>query len=209
MRTRSKVVLGLAGVSSLAWLWFNPLPAGASTYHALNSTQAEALLLQLANPAPIIPVPAFGTFDNNLLADCQYAAAANLVIAEFPQAVITTDEVVTAFDTYGIGWISPYWAGQWYLMNVGFDGFEASSVTTINEDQVEAAANNGGVEVELWEQTLDPSVMASHDIDIVSATSTDVFVVNSWYASVQDYSWANWNTMIAPYVIAYSAVTWN
>jgi hypothetical protein len=207
VKTRSKVAIGASLAVGFGVLCvIGPGPAGAST-QTLDSTQAEEQMFLAANPAS--PVSMYGVWDNNLLPDCQYAAAANLVIAEFPQAVITTDEVVTAFDTYGIGWIGSYWAGQWYLMNVGFDGFEASSVTTINEDQVEAAANNGGVEVELWEQTLDPSVMATHDIDIVSATQTDIYVVNSWYATVQDYSWANWNTMMAPYVIAYSAVTWN
>jgi hypothetical protein len=207
VRTRSKVAIGASLAVGFGVLCVvGPGPAGAST-QTLDSTQAEEQMFLAANPAS--PVSMYGVWDNNLLPDCQYAAAANLVIAEFPQAVITTDEVVTAFDTYGIGWIGSYWAGQWYVVNVGFDGHQANSVTTINESQVLPAANQGGVEVQISEQAWGQPANLSHDIAIVKATSTDVFIVNSWYATVQDYSWANWNTMIAPYVIAYSAVTWN
>src|ERR1039458_5432408 len=202
---KKTLAIGITG-SALIWLAFNPLPAGASM------NQAEGV--QRGGPNAIFPVvvPSYGTFGNASdgdLADCQYAVMANLTIAEFPQAQITTDEVVAAYNTYGVGRISPYWAGQWYVVNVGYDGFRASSVTTINFDQVESAANAGGVEVQISEQALGGPANLSHDFAIVKASSSDVFVVNSWYASVQDYSWANWNTMMAPYVIAYSAVTWN
>jgi hypothetical protein len=166
-------------------------------------------LLLASTLAGHAPAPAYGTWGNTTLPDCQYAAPANLVVAEFPGVIIATSDVVAAYDTYGSSWIDGHWAGQWYLLNVGFSGHRATSITTINESQVLGAANNGGVEVQLWESAWNPlDASLSHDVAIVRATATDIFVVNSWDPIVQDLTWAQWDAAFAPFVIAYSAVTW-
>jgi hypothetical protein len=66
---RKAIGVSVAG-AALAWLWFNPLPASASTYQS---------------------------FGNLKYGDCAYEAMANLELHEFPGLKITTNEVVRAW----------------------------------------------------------------------------------------------------------------
>lgn len=115
MKKRSKVGLAAVGVSSLAWLWFNPLPAGASNIYS--------------------------PFGNLRVGDCADEAMANLTLHEYPWATITTNEVIRAFrkdqgDPVNV---------LTYEMNTGFDGFKISGfqLITTREQIIEGVAGGG------------------------------------------------------------------
>jgi hypothetical protein len=194
MKKRSKVGLAALGVSSLAWLWFNPLPANGATL------QRTA------------PYQAFGNLSG--VGDCQYETAANLILAKFPKTKgrISASEVIAAYSANGSGMTgvgtltrttSPdLWAGQVYLMTTGFAGHKAASITQITEVQAVNAANHGGVEV----SNMGP--VRTHMFAIIAATRTHVVIVDDGYVYHYSWAWLNWAYTQQGETLTYFAVRW-
>ena len=107
-------------------------------------TLTALVLLALVGTAGAVKLP-YQSFDNLHVGDCQYETDANLVLAQWPKAKITTSEVVHAWSTYGSAFegqdvtsdggqnwtLSGLWAGQNYLVDVGFAGHRAQSITEL------------------------------------------------------------------------------
>jgi hypothetical protein len=198
---KKTLAVGVAG-SALIWLWFNPLPAGANTFKTtLNKAGA------ISRTAP------FQAFGNFTVGDCQYETAANLILAYWPKSQITTAEVESAYNTYGIGWDPDgLEAGQDFLISTGFAGHHASSITEITQAQAVTAANNGGVEVTVLGPTM------AHIFAIVQANAEGLTEVDDGF--VYHYTWSQLNAAytigitngeLTPNgnVLTFYAVTWN
>lgn len=194
MKTRSKVGLAALGVSSLAWLWFNPLPANGATL------QRTA------------PYQAFGNLSG--VGDCQYETAANLILAKFPKTKgrISASEVIAAYNTYGSGMtgvgtltrttLPDLWSGQVYLMTTGFAGHRASSIRSITESQVIRAANAGGVEVTV----MGPQM--THMFAIIHATAAKLTIVDDGFLYHYTWAWFNFAYTQNGNVLGFYAVHW-
>jgi hypothetical protein len=147
------------------------------------------------------PFQAFGNFTTG---DCQYETDANLILARWPKAKISTAEVVGAYSAHGTS-LNPdnLWAGQGYLLSTGFAGHKAASITPIaTKYQIVQAANHGGVEV----TNLGPVRM--HVFAIIQATAKSLTVVDDGF--IYRYSWATFTydyTQNAE-LLSFYAVTW-
>ena len=153
-----------------------PATAGASNFKTTLNAQGA-----ITRTAP------FQSFGNFTVGDCQYETAANLVLARWPKSKITTSEVLAAYNTYGIGFDPNYAvnglvAGQDYLLQHGFAGHHATSITTVTSKyQIVHAANNGGVEVSIEGATM------MHVMGIIQATAKSLTVVDDGF--IQHYTW--------------------
>jgi hypothetical protein len=167
------------------------------------------------------------------LDDCQYEAAANLVLAEFPGSVITTSEVVADYNYYLAYFDASddLFYGQDFLLFHGFDGHYAGAITPINDSltqnpttgvltaapiasaiplqqQITTAANSGGVEVVMGGGQ--GANFVGHMVIITAATSSGLTMINDGY--VWNYTWAQWFQTYGPAngftAVWYYAVTW-
>jgi hypothetical protein len=144
------------------------MPAGASSLHATT------------------PYRAFG--DLSGADDCQYETAANLVLSRWPAAHITTAEVESAYDKFGGAFegqsvtsdggstwtLTGLWAGQNFLLDQGFAGHRAQSITEVTtRAQMVSAANAGGLEVTVMGPTM------QHMFAIVHANAREVTQVDT------------------------------
>ena len=188
-------------------------PAGAAAYKQTQvfSTKDNGYVL--------VPTAPFQSFDNANIGDCQYETAANLVLAEWPKAHITTAEVVTAYNAYGALWQGQQvqqpdgswlneglWAGQNYLIDHGFAGHRAASITQVTTRYAMVqGANHGGLEVTIIGSTL------MHVLGIIQANAKELTVVDD--GIIYHYTWAGFaNTYTAngtnSEVLTYYAVKW-
>lgn len=117
----------------------------------------------------------YGTFGNLTYPDCQYEAAANLVLSQFPQAQITTNEVLRAWREFGINAL----AGLTYLEDYGFDGYHAATANLVTgKSAIIAAANGGGIWADLsW----------GHVVAVVHANPREVTVVDDGLVTVNTW----------------------
>ena len=190
-------------------------PAGANTF---KTTMNRNGVLEVTPP--------FRSFDNNRVGDCQYASAADLVLAEWPTAKITTSSVLNAYRTYGIDWHATapsnpdqttaplgLFAGQLYLLDHGFGDHRASSITLIagyiptapiNRGAIVHAANHGGVFI-AWNVQTTPT---GHMFAMVHATATHVTLVSDGYVFNYTWSWFLWSYHQNGGQMTYYAVTW-
>jgi hypothetical protein len=163
------------------------------------------LVLGLLVASPAGAASRYSSFDNFKVGDCQYETAANLVLSRWPRARITTAEVVAAYDRYGSG-ATPdgLWAGQDYLLDHGFGGHRAASITLLGPELagVVSAANAGGVEV----ANLGP--VREHMFAIVAATPTTVTVVDDGPVVRESWLFFLWSTTQDGESLAFYAVTW-
>ena len=176
---KKTLAVGVAG-SALIWLWFNPLPVNAS----------------------VLPqYQAFGNIEPWNVGDCQYEAAANLLKFEYPQANVTTNEVIRAYREQGSS--NPALDGDTdaltFLMNYGFDGYKLGIFNQIyTRQQIIADASQGGV----WATFNDEG----HAVAIIAANSKRVTFVDD--GLIQSWTWSNWKWWRGhPY--AMYALTWN
>jgi len=194
------------------------VPAGASSYKTNINAKG---ILEATKP--------FQSFGNFNLGDCQYETAANLILARWPKAKITTAEVVSAYNTYGDAWQGTsvtsdggatwtnigLWAGQNYLLNHGFAGHRATSISQplTNKYQIVQAANHGGLEVTIEGPTM------MHVLGVIQATAKNLTVVDDGF--IRHYTWAQFTfaytnvvTAQGTYasngeVLAFYAVVWS
>jgi hypothetical protein len=176
---KKTLAVGVAG-SALIWLWFNPLPVNAS----------------------VLPqYQAFGNIEPWNVGDCQYEAAANLLKFEYPQANVTTNEVIRAYREQGSS--NPALDGDTdaltFLMNYGFDGYKLGIFNQIyTRQQIIQDASQGGV----WATLNDEG----HAVAIIAANSKRVTFVDD--GLIQSWTWSNWKWWRGhPY--AMYALTWN
>lgn len=155
------------------------------------------------------PFRAFGNLSG--IGDCQYEAEANLVLAHWPKAKISLSEVLNAYETYGIDGDPTYvstglWISQDFLMNTGFGGHKATSVTEIPQSQVIYAANHGGVLV------FNMGPVRNHTFDMISANSKSVTLVDDGFVYHYSWKWLYYAYTSAPgqqgEFFTFYAVTW-
>lgn len=185
--------------------------ADATTY------KQHQVFVAADNGYVVVPTAPFQAFGNTSgVGDCQYETAANLTLAEYPKAKITTSQVEGAFSTYGDlfqgqqvttdggqDWtLTGLWAGQNYLIDHGYDGHRAS-VTQVTTRYAEVqGANHGGLEV----TATGPNLM--HMFGILQANAQRVTVVDD--GVIYHYSW----TALATHydfggdTLAFYAVKW-
>lgn len=151
-----------------------------------------AMMVLIVGPAS---ASSYGVFGNLWTGDCQFEADANLIIHEFPQAHVTTAEVLRAYDdAKGLN----LYSGLNYLQYVGFDGYTATWTQITTKAQVIYAADHGGV----WATMFN----GSHAVGIIAANATSLVTVDD--GIVQHQSWANWYWFAGRQVQIYAALTW-
>lgn len=134
---------------------------------ALAIAVAGASLWMAAPAAASSRYQAFGNLTYN---DCQYEAAANLVLYHDARAKITTGEVLRAWRKYRIVGPAATPGGLDFLENVGFAGWRVSSArVTSSRSAIIAAANSGGVFAALgW----------GHAVAVIHANARKLVVVD-------------------------------
>jgi hypothetical protein len=177
-----------------------------------------------------ITTPAFAqkyqAFGNGTLEDCTYETVANLTLHEYPNAHITTAEVIAAWDPNSTGGgndspVNGIDPSQLFMQATGFDGHRAKSATreVFSQPQLVFAANHGGIYVSVTGPVL------NHAFAIIGATRTMVTMVNDGQVVTQSWSWFRyiWTHQMIPVpgsttgqgefvptgeVLTYFAVTW-
>lgn len=147
--------------------------------------------------------------------DCQYETAANLILHQYPKSKITTNQVESAFDTFGDDWQGTQvlqsdgswlneglWAGQNFLISQGFDGHRASSITQISQAQAVVDANHGGVEV------VNDGPVRQHMFAMIAASRTRVVLVDDGFTYHYTWAWLQWAYTQSGETLTYYAVTW-
>ena len=139
----------------------------------------------------------YSPFGNLEAGDCAYEAFANLELHEFPNAQITTKEVMTAYHQgHDQGFqVFPY------MMSVGFDGhtidaIASGSITT--KAQIITAVPLGGV----WATISD----GNHAVAIIGADRRYVTIVDD--GIVEHWSWGNFYHWQGTFPLMY-AVQWS
>lgn len=167
---------------------------------------AALAMTSSAGAATLKTTKPYSSFDNFKIGDCQYETAANLVLSRWPDAKISTAEVVSAYDTTEGAWDSSddLWGGQDYLLDTGFAGHRASSITLLGPGlaSVVAAANAGGVEV------VNMGPVREHMFAIIHATSTTATVVDDGYVYHYSWLWLLWAYSQNNESLAFYGVTW-
>jgi hypothetical protein len=154
--------------------------------------------LSLGLSSGVAGAASFGPWGNWLHDDCEYAAAANLFVHEYPNLPLTTNQVLAAWND-GIG--ETYHSSFDYMETTGFDGRTATPRPVTTRASIIYAASHGGV----W-ATVDSG---QHAVAIVAANSKGVIVEDStmpvryfdtwsWWATHQagtgeEYWWFKWN----------------
>jgi len=124
----------------------------------------------------------YQSFGNNYKGDCEYAAAANLTLHEYPLIKITTKEVLKAWNN-GIG--ETYYSALKYVNTIGWSGHKALTIPVITRPSIIYAANHGGV----WAT----EYSGTHAIAIIAANKNGIRVVDSTMNGITFYSsWNNW-----------------
>lgn len=160
---------------------------------------AVSTLVALAISQPILSTHAgalrdrYSAFGNNTLGDCTYAAEANLVRWKWPNAPITTSQVVDA-------WQAQPGLALTYFVTTGFGGHRIAGFSeydsVMNRPEVQAAIEGGGLIA--WVET----PWGFHAVAIIGATVTGPVAVT--WGQVQHWTWTQW---VEAFSSAY-AVTW-
>ena len=193
-------------------------------------TLTALVLLALVGTAGAVKLP-YQSFDNLHVGDCQYETDANLVLAQWPKAKITTSEVVHAWSAYGSAFegqdvtsdggqnwtLSGLWAGQNYLVDVGFAGHRAQSITELGtfstsspvtpteQAALIAAADHGGLQVMVMGPGMD------HTFAITGANATHLVEVDDGYVRHDTWSffyWAYTSGVNAQNTMTFYSVVW-
>jgi hypothetical protein len=145
------------------------------------------------------PFKSFGNFTNG---DCQYETAANLVLARWPDSIITTAEVLNAYRTHGVNWDpngDGLEAGQDYLVSAGFSGHRAASVVQISgRRRVIYAADHGGVEV----------ATTTHMFAMIRANSKTLTLVDDGFVYNFSWAWFTYAYSVTGATLSFYAVRW-
>ena len=144
----------------------------------------------------IVPTAPFQAFGNGQVGDCQYETAANLTLAEFPDTKISTNEVESAFNKFGINWVGPFWEGQRFLEFKGFGHRATISPVSSNLDYY---ANHGGLEVTIFGHM-------EHMLGIIRGGKT-ITVVDD--GLIYNETWQTLRTGFIGDQLAFYAVKWN
>src|SRR5580704_4962188 len=160
------------------------------------------------------PYQSFGNLAG--VGDCGYESDANLILHEWPKARITTPEVERAYQAYGNefagqsvtsdggqNWtLTGLWEAQLYLISTGFAGHRASSIVQIDQVQVPAATQGGGVEV------VNDGPVRQHVFDIIAANATHVVIVDDGFVYHYTWTWLNYAYTQDGETLTYYGVTW-
>lgn len=156
------------------------------------------------------PFNSFGNFGSGV-GDCQYETGANLILYEFPGSKITTPEVLSAYDQYGVGWVAvqtpsgpaTIGAGQNYLLTYGFAGHRAQSIIPVTaKGAIVYAANHGGVEV----ANIGPT--RGHMFAMVQATAKTVTLIDDGFVYHYSWKWFLYAYTYGQAQLFYYFVTW-
>jgi hypothetical protein len=151
-------------------------------------------LLALATPAN---ANSYSPFGNNHVPDCAFATDAYLVLHEYPNAKITTAEVVSAWRSQFPG---PNSGPIGYLQQTGFDGHVISGSTDLplTRAAIIAGAANGGISAGVWGGT--------HAVAIIAADRKGIRIVNA--GQIQFVVWSKVFNPRDLWLVQAIGVTW-